>query len=254
MENVQIDKTNGSGKKAKKDEPARSTAAEKELLIEVECQQKSFLMMDAYEPTQMVRDLFRKERRVPRVDEALEVIAAEKIYRNAKGHPVVPVECLLACLREAGRTIKVGKEKISYAEKSAVYSIFTEITSPDADGESDLIPLIFPADADPLLTVPSHGGDKANDPRSPWRMDIRRGMMNNGGKKVANCLIRPRFNTWGFRLSVSVDLTAMESLTKEHIKLLFERAGNRVGLLSWRPDCNGPAGRFAITKWEVATG
>jgi hypothetical protein len=217
-----------------------------ELLIEVTCTSKSPLIMDLYEREQMVADLLRRQQRILNTDARLEDIAAAKIYRNAKGQPVLPTACLYACLRDTGKKIVVkGKEKISTKNETAVYAIVTSVDGGDPE-EAEFIPLKFPERLNPLATSPSSGGEASNDPFSPWIVDVRQGRNKNTGG--AACVVRPRFNKWAFTINMMVDLTIMDVLTEAHIRALFDKAGKRVGLLAYR---NGPFGRFEISGWRT---
>ncbi len=157
----------------------------------------------------------------PRKQEAIEVIAAKKIYRDADGFPAIPTTCYLVALRGAGSSVPVGDKKISTAVRTNLFSIVKSI---DVNGVNDpeMIRLILPEGTNPLSELPSEGGEKQNDPKSPWRMDVRQGRNKNVSGVAA--YIRPRFNTWGFKLRMNIDLTSMDGLTIEHVYKLVRIA------------------------------
>lgn len=200
-----------------------------EALIEVVCVGKSPLLMDAMPPEVVEKTLVRKQRDAIDTESPLDVMAAKKLYRDSDGTIGLPTECLFACLRGGGRKVKVGKGSISTAKTTELPSILTI--------EETFIKLVIPG-----------GGD----PETSWKEDLRRGIMQNGANRVAVGIVRPKFEKWGFTVNVTVDYTGMEGLTETHIQRLFEIAGNRIGLGSYRPSCNGPFGRFRVEAFTVA--
>jgi len=58
---------------------------------------------------------------------------------------------------------------------------------------------------------------------------------------------RPRINDWSISFEIGYD----PMLLKEtELRKIVDDAGSRVGLLDFRPSCNGPFGRFIVTEWE----
>jgi hypothetical protein len=275
--------------KGKKDD--KSAAAPKRtadvVVYEVQCESLSPLLMDRFDPQVMVDTLIFGKRTPPDRETPLETRCVPKMYRNDEGRPMLLNEHLYACLVSAGRSIKIGKEgKLSNAKDSKLFAVL-EI-------KEDEIPLVFTpgrnqkvpaevgknptsdkpwkgfsrvkvrepepsseADEDKaaLAEVTASLGDEVFGPEldneSPWRVDVKRGVGNTG---IANAIVRPCFEEWGFKVTIEVDYTSLDGLTTEHIQQLFERAGKRVGLLSYRPACKGPYGRFRVTSFkEVAS-
>jgi hypothetical protein len=225
-----------------------------EFTIDLACSHKSPLLMDMFEQHAMIAALQRRDRQPARVQEALEVLAAEKIYRDNDGYPVMPFTSWFAMLRDAGYKIQVGGKtnKITSAGKTNLPAILDGI---EVDGVEDPehIRLVFPEGTDPLSTLPCRGGERQNDPKSPWCIDVRQGRNNNNGG-TATCIIRPRFDTWGFRMRMRVNLTGMESITLNHLYKLVEIAGRNMGFGAFRPSTSGPFGRFKIDMFEVISG
>lgn len=58
---------------------------------------------------------------------------------------------------------------------------------------------------------------------------------------------RPRIDKWKGSFGLEWDETLM---TEDQVKKIVEDMGKRVGLLEFRPACNGPYGRSKIIKWE----
>lgn len=148
--------------------------------------------------------------------------AAPKVYLTGDGKPYVPTENLLACLIAAGQFVRLdGKRQVSTAKSTALPAFLT-LDDPFL----------------PLFVV------KTGKPPT-WEVDMRPGRNPNGGEAV--CLVRPRFDQWGFRVSAQVDLN---EIGMQSVRELFEIAGKRIGLGDFRPQRKGMFGRFAITKWS----
>ncbi len=58
---------------------------------------------------------------------------------------------------------------------------------------------------------------------------------------------RPRLDVWKTTFSVGYD---PDLLTDVQLRRVVDDAGSRVGLLDYRPERNGPFGRFFVTRWE----
>lgn len=155
-------------------------------------------------------------------------VAREKIYRkNGKEGPIgIPSEMLFACLVNAGRNVKMGKKQISTADSTSM---------PDFMSLTDFFM--------PLTNISSDGNDDGS-----WEVDKRRGVLDNGGKKVAVGLVRPRFDKWEFSFEIEYDEAKVDEST---IRALFNNAGSAQGLGAFRPNCRGPFGRFKVAKWEL---
>ena len=57
---------------------------------------------------------------------------------------------------------------------------------------------------------------------------------------------RPRLDKWKGTFGLEWDETLM---TEDQVKKIVEDMGKRVGLLEFRPSCNGPFGRCKVSKW-----
>lgn len=169
--------------------------------------------------TEDILDELRTGNRAPIMkDRPVEEIAQRKLCTEA-GHIGIPVENLLACMAEAGRKVKHGKNQISTASSTTMYQMLSI-------GETFL----------PFTDLsPENGG---------WIVDKRRGRLKDG---TAVCIVRPKFMSWGFEFTLTID---GNEVSPETIKQLVKCAGN-IGLGDFRPSCKGPFGRFTIEKWEV---
>ena len=58
---------------------------------------------------------------------------------------------------------------------------------------------------------------------------------------------RPRVDKWKVTFKLEWDQTLLNEM---QVKRIVEDMGKRVGLLEFRPSCNGPFGRSEMTKWQ----
>lgn len=148
----------------------------------------------------------------------------QRVHRLHNGDPCVPTNALYGCFINAGKFVRLdGKRQISTATSTILPGM---MTLEDAE-----LPLYTPGTDEP----------------AKWEVDIQLGRNPNGGEAVA--VIRPRFDAWELRFTVSVDQQQMP-LKMAHE--LIQIAGQRVGLLDFRPQRKGTFGRFAVTLWEEA--
>lgn len=149
--------------------------------------------------------------------------AAPKVYQTEDGHPIIPTENLMAALIEAGKFIRLdGKRQLTTNQKS-------------------LVPGILAIEEPFLLLTNGQPGKKPE-----WTVDMRQGKNPNGGEAV--CIVRPRFNIWGFRFSLLLD---DEQLSVDRTRELVDRALGSCGLCDFRPERKGIYGKSKITEWKV---
>ncbi|MEK7509679.1 MAG: hypothetical protein AAB605_03125 [Patescibacteria group bacterium] len=145
--------------------------------------------------------------------------AEAKIIRHTDGKIGIPAEYLLAALVTAGKFVKYDPRKNMSTSDSSLVPAFIFLED-----------MFYPF----------------KKQKTPWAVDKRRGVLNNAGKSVAVCIVRPRFDEWEFDVTASfADIDASK------VRQLFEYAGKVAGLCDFRPSCRGPFGRFTITKWQV---
>lgn len=153
--------------------------------------------------------------------------AAPKVYQTEDGRPYWPVENLFSCWVGAGQFVRLdGKRQVSSA-KSTVLPAFLTIE-------------------DPVLLLVENPSEPAERWRSAeWEVDMRQGRNPNGGEAV--CLVRPRFDKWGFRVSILVDTAEVGiNIARE----VVEQGGKRMGLGDFRPQKRGPFGKYSIVRWD----
>lgn len=150
-------------------------------------------------------------------DETPREEAARKVYTDSDGRAYIPTENLMSCLIGAGSYIRLdGKRQMSTSKGSIVPGF--------------------------LALNETHLGLEEQQ----WEVDIRPGRNPNGGEAV--CLVRPRFDRWGFTVTLLLDtMQVSETLCRE----LFDIALSRVGLGDFRPARKGTFGRSVIVGWEV---
>lgn len=233
--------------KGRRKDPAQQaqipTTQQDIVTYEIHCVGITPIMMDHFPQKDMVEALIKKNSPPKDTTTLLEFRCPKKIYRAADGSGAVVLlaKHLLACLNGAARSIKVGKEgKLANASDTKLFAVM------QLHGLE--FPLIFPPGKDTTSERPFAGGeDEGNhDPNSPWRVDVQRGVGDTG---IANAIIRPLFPKWGFKAKFTIDYKGLDGLTPEHIRMLFERAGKRVGLLSYNPAHKGPYGCFVVKSF-----
>lgn len=137
--------------------------------------------------------------------------AADKLaYKNSKGELYVPAEAIKGCLIGAASYKKIGK----YAAKGII-----------AGG-------VFILDQEIGLGI------------KKYDLDIRTVVIQRARVVKA----RPMIKKWKLKF----ELTYNENLigNSEIIKQIMEEAGQRVGLLDFRPQKTGSFGMFEVTKWN----
>lgn len=158
-------------------------------------------------------DLRQKRQKPKKRDWTPTQEAESKLYKE-DGVTGIPAENLFACLREAGVFVKFdGKRNISNNEESILGGILTI--------QETFLPL-------------NHG--------AKWVADKRRGVNPQGGEAV--CIVRPRFDQWGFEATIEFD---EKLVSEESVKKLFYYGGIK-GMGGHRK--KGSFGRFTLVKWE----
>ena len=155
----------------------------------------------------------------PNPEASFEDVAKLKVYKDDDGNVGIPVENLFSCLVVAGRRVKNGKKPISTAKTTLLPELITI--------------------RDSFLTFKG----------SPeWVVDKRRGVMENQGKSVAVCVVRPKFTAWEFDVETHFD---KKMISEDTVRNLLTTAGSSVGLCDFRPAKRGPFGRFSIANWNA---
>jgi hypothetical protein len=148
-------------------------------------------------------------------------VAEKKVPRNTAGQVGIPSLYLFSCLVEGGRLVKMDARRAMSTKDSSLVPSFLSI-------EEEFLPFA--------------------DQKAEYVVDMRRGVLDNAGKKVPVPIVRPRFDKWSFEATLLID---ENEVAVERVRQLVEKSGKAVGLGDFRPAKRGPFGRFRIAKWEV---
>jgi len=143
--------------------------------------------------------------------------SAEKYaYRDENGQLCIPGECIYACLIEAGKFHKKGKNKVTTFKKTLITAGVEHLEGNYSLGTKD-----FDVDSRAAV-VPATGG----------RIMVH----------------RPMLKDWQISFQLEID---PNEFSIEDIRTYMNDAGKKCGLLAYRPACKGWFGKFEIVKWEV---
>lgn len=144
-------------------------------------------------------------------------LAESFAYRNDKGELCVPGLCIYACLLESGKFFKKGKKHVTTRLSSLlsgnVIVIDKECSLGIKDYEVDARSVVNPSTSGRLMAY------------------------------------RPIINEW--KLSFTLFLNSLCEFSEKDIRMYFDEAGRRCGLLSYRPGHKGWFGQFAVVGWEI---
>lgn len=141
--------------------------------------------------------------------------AAERVYVDSSGRPVLPGPNVYRAIIDAGRFHKAGKEKLTTSKSSLVPAglWLKELEIPIIDGT--------------------------------WEVDVRTVVIPaTGGRIIA---YRPRFDKWSLSFTLDVDDKMFSSSI---VRNLVDDAGQKIGVGDFRPARKGPFGRFKVTSWR----
>ncbi|MBI4276729.1 hypothetical protein HY629_02725 [Candidatus Uhrbacteria bacterium] len=188
--------------------------------IEIVCKGTTPLLMNAFHTEDYVR------RRAPSIircpvpeTKTLEEMARRRLFTDERGRIGIPAVNLFAALRHAGREVKFFGRRMVSTQSRSMLSSFLAI-------EEEF--LVF------------------TSPRK-WVADVRKGAMLKDCSKIIG-IVRPRFDKWGFRATLRVDLN---QVSVELVRELLVKAGIRAGFCSFRPACNGVFGQFKVTVFRM---
>ena len=160
--------------------------------------------------------------------------------------PVLPLDNLFASLRAAGRFVRLqGKSMVSTRKDTQL---------PGLMGLVSYVPKVAGLDAATQGIVDGVCGaylpllHRVKGTLAGWQTDIRPARNQTGELVVA---IRPRFDSWSLRLRIWVD---QGEFPIEKARQIFDIAGSRIGVGSFRPEKKGTYGRFQVDEWKVLTG
>ena len=78
-----------------------------------------------------------------------------------------------------------------------------------------------------------------------WELDSRRVVIP--ATKGGIIRHRPRFDKWGLEFEIEYDETL---LTETQMRRIVDDGGSKAGIGDFRPDKNGPFGRFMVVEWK----
>ena len=164
-------------------------------------------------------------RKPPERDVSLEDLAKKKLCLGPNGEFGVPANYLFAALVDAGRHVIYDKRtKLSTAKSSLIPALLAIVPDLIDDKGDGFIPF--------------------SDQKAGWKADRRRGVLAANNAAVA--IVRPKFMTWAFDVTVEVDL---DQVAIEKIQDLFNVAGRLSGLGDFRPSKRGQFGRFKVLNF-----
>lgn len=154
---------------------------------------------------------------------------------------VVPVDNLMACLRDAGSKVVLKKTTTMKA-----------ITQSGLFPLQDYLPLLVNgkpirmADLEPCREFTTFTAHREHVEKLGFALFCKRARI--GMSKHVR--VRPRFEDWSCELDLEV---LAPEITKEHLERVLQVAGDRQGLCDWRPGAvkGGQPGRFGRFKASV---
>lgn len=165
------------------------------------------------------------KRKPPERDVPLESLAKKKLCLGPNGEFGIPANYLFASLVDSGRHVIYDKRvKLSTRDSSLVPALLA------------IIPDLVDAKGDGFIAF--------KDQDAKWIVDRRRGVL--AANKAAVAVVRPKFTTWAFDVTVEID---MDQVAIEKIKDLFNCAGRLSGLGDFRPSKRGQFGRFKVVDF-----
>lgn len=144
--------------------------------------------------------------------------AERKVYKvevDGKDRFYVPATALHTALVKAGEYVRYGKLQLSNARTTHLPEVMSL--------EDEFV----------FLDTPG------------WQADLRTAKDPFAGEEI--CIVRPRFDVWGFKVTIKINAAKIE---ENKIRHLFDFAGQRIGLLSFRPEKGGMHGRFIVESWK----
>lgn len=189
--------------------------------IHATCTGTNPMLMNPMTEEQLLELWYQASKRSSKKEMKPEEYIEKLIIRDAKGQIGVPRDYFRPALVYAGQfVVFAGKRNFSNAESSLVPAYIRIVEK--------FLPF--------------------KDQKVPWKLDLRRGVLNNRGAKVAVAIARPMFETWAFDVTLEFD---DETIDESRVKSLVAKAGRVAGLGDYRPSCQGDFGMFEISRWEV---
>jgi len=134
-----------------------------------------------------------------------------------KGTVVVPQEAIFRTIMNGGKFEKLGKKQVT-TEKSSLLPGYA----------------MFP-------------GFEYELKNSGWEADMRTAVTSRGDRVP---IYRPRFDKWS--LTFLIQLLYPETFGEDLMRRIIDHAGQKIGLLSFRPERKGGFGMFRVDGWKTA--
>lgn len=159
------------------------------------------------------------------------------LYHDGK-HVALPTDCVMASCMGAGAEVKSPRGKKSLKAQTQSGMAFAEPFLSFAVGGK----AVKFTDIQPLQAEDNFDAHMARARDLGFALDIRRARV--GMSKHVR--VRPVFDEWSATGTLNV---WDDTLTKETLETVFYLAGDKYGLLEWRPSGRrpGPFGRFRAT-------
>jgi hypothetical protein len=142
--------------------------------------------------------------------------AAEKTaYIGEDRQLYILIECIFSCIICSGKFHKIGKNKVTTMKSSLIPAGISIL--------SDVLPLNT----------------------SHFEVDSRAVVIPSTGGRIMKH--RARLDEWKTNFSIEVDKTLF---SEKIVRKIIDDAGQKIGLLDFRPDRKGYFGKFKVTKWE----
>ena len=137
-------------------------------------------------------------------------------YRTKDGELMIPGICIFAAIIDAGKFTKKGKNKVTTMKSS-------------------LIPAGISLEEEECLL-----GTK------DYEVDSRSVVVPATGGRIMRH--RPRLDTWQTTFTLEID---KNEFSEKETRKFVQDAGNKCGLLAYRPNRKGWFGKFDIIHWDV---
>ena len=141
--------------------------------------------------------------------------AQKRLYSDTKGNLYFPGPNIFACLVDAGKFHKIGRNKVT-TQKSSLVPAGISIEE---------------------LVIPFNTQE--------WEVDSRSVVIPATGGRVM--CYRPRLDEWKLSFTLDIDETMFDP---KFVRLLIDDAGKKCGLGDYRPNRKGPFGKFIVVNWE----
>lgn len=175
------------------------------------------------------------------------------IYSNGKkgadGKVVLDSDNIMTMLREAGAKMSTGKGKATFKAVTQYGLYINEMSFSFYNNGVEIATdwmnsLIGENDFDKHLEAANEHGIE---------LFMKRARIGMGARASKHVRIRPKFNDWMAKGTITVIDPSESGLKKDVLQRILDIAGCQVGLCDWRPSCPsaGPFGKFVASVTTV---